>query len=265
LPTKKKPDTDNIGELKKFKIYHVYKSFRIIKIRKMKRVTQCVVIILLTCLISQVSGQVVNENAKKRISIGLGMFTDVMIKFPSGVKPRTINQGFTVFGTYNMPFGKSNFSFAIGLGLTAHNFYGNFLVDKTSDSTRLVKIPDTVSYKRSKITAAYLEIPIEFRFKSKSKINVGIGFKAGLLVGSSTKYVGTGDFEISNYKIKTNDKTKVKFWGVKDLEFFTYGPTFRIGYKWFNVNASYMLSSIFSKSKGPEIIPLSIGFILMPF
>ena len=196
------------------------------------------------------------------------MFTDVMIKFPSGVKPRTINQGVNVFGTYNVPFGKSNFGFSIGLGLTAHNIYGNFLVNRTSDSTKLVKIPDSVSYKRSKMTLAYLEIPIEFRFKSKSKISVGIGFKGGFLVGSSTKYVGNGNVDISSGFMPTpnyKEKTKVKFWGIKDLESFTYGPTLRIGYKWFNVNAFYMLSSIFKKSSGPEIVPLSIGFTLMPF
>ena len=118
------------------------------------------------------------------------------------------------------------------------------------------------------MTLVYLEIPIEFRFKSKSKISVGIGFKGGFLIGSSTKYVGDGNVKISsgftptlNYK----EKTKLKFWGIKDLESFTYGPTLRIGYKWFNVNAYYMLSSIFSKSRGPEIVPLSIGFTIMPF
>lgn len=231
----------------------------------MKRTIQYVTLILLTCIISQVNGQVVNEKAKKKISIGVGLYTDILVKFPSGVKPRTINQGFTVFGTYNVPFGKSNFGFAIGLGLSSHNIYGNFVIDKNADSTWMMKIPDSVSYNRSKINCVYLEAPMEFRFKSKTKISVGIGFKVGFLLGSSSKYVGTGEITTNQYQLISGEKTRVKFWGIKDLETFTYGPTFRIGYKWFNVNASYMLSSLFKKGRGPEVVPLSVGFVLMPF
>ena len=231
----------------------------------MKRGTQIILLLLSVGILTQVHGQVVNETAKKKISVGVGLFTDVMIKFPSGVKPHAINRGFNVFGTYNVPFGKSNFGFAIGLGLTSHNIFGNFLVNRTPDSSYLVKIPDSVSYKRSKMTLAYLEIPIEFRFKSKSKISVGIGFKGGFLIGSSTKYVGTGNIKTTSYSLYSLENTRVKFWGIKDLESFTYGPTIRVGYKWFNVNAYYMLSSIFNKSRGPEIVPLSIGFLIMPF
>jgi hypothetical protein len=234
----------------------------------MKRIAQLFLVILFAGILIQASGQVVNETAKKKISVGVGLFTDIMVKFPAGVHPRTINQGVTIMGTYNIPFGKSNFGFAIGLEVTAHNIYGNYILNKTTDSTKFMRIPDTVSYKRSKMTLAYLEIPIEFRYKSKSKVSVGIGFKAGFLVGSSTKYVGNGNINISSGYVPAtnyNEKTKVKFWSIKDLESFTYGPTFRIGYKWFNVYGSYMLSSVFSKSKAEEVVPLSVGFILMPF
>jgi len=231
----------------------------------MNRTIQLILVLMIIGIFTQVQGQVVNEQAKRKISVGVGMFTDIMVKFPSDVKPRTINQGFNVFATYNVPFGKSNFGFSIGLGLTAHNIYGNFTVNKYADSTRLVKIPDTTSYKRSKMTLAYLEVPLEFRFKSKSKVSIGIGFKGGFLIGSSTKYVGDGNIKNPDYTLISKSLTKVKFWGISDLESITYGPTFRIGYKWFNINAAYMLSSVFNKSNGPDVVPLSIGFVLMPF
>jgi hypothetical protein len=192
---------------------------------------------------SQGYSQVVNEKAKKKISIGVGLSTDIMMKMPSGIKARAINQGVNVFATYNVPFGKSNFGFAIGLALSSHNIFGNFYVNSTSDTTTLVKIPDSVSYKRSKMTLAYLEIPLEFRFKSKSKVSVGVGFKGGFLIGSNTKYVGDGPIVTTNYTLNATGKQRAKFWGIKNLEQFTYGPTLRIGYKWFNVT----------------------GFVLMPF
>jgi len=209
--------------------------------------------------------QVVNEKTKKRISIGVGLSTDIMMNMPSGIKARAINHGATVFGTYNIPFGKSDFSFAIGVGFSSHNIYGNFIVNSTPDSTTLLKIPDSVSYKRSKLTVVYAEVPVEFRFKSKSKVTVAVGFKAGLMIGSSTKYVGDGPIVTSNYKLEETGKQRAKFLGIKNLEQFTYGPTLRIGYKWFNVTGYCMLSHLFVKNRGPEMYPISVGFILMPF
>jgi len=50
--------------------------------------------------------------------------------------------GVNVFGLYNLGFGKSPFGFSIGLGVDIHNIYGNFLVNKSGDTTKLVKIPD---------------------------------------------------------------------------------------------------------------------------
>jgi hypothetical protein len=232
----------------------------------MKRIIPFVLLIVFTGILIPAKSQVVTEVAKKKWSIGMGLFTDVMMKFPSDVKARTINQGFNIFGTYNMPFGKSNFGFSIGLGVTTHNIYGDFLVNYKNDSTKLVKIPDSVDYKRSKIMLAYLEVPLEFRFKSNNDISVGLGFKAGLLVGSSSKYVGPGGITTPYGDVlKSTDKMRVKFHSVKNLESLIYGPTVRFGYKWINVNACYLLSSLFKKGSGPEVIPLSIGFTLMPF
>jgi hypothetical protein len=209
--------------------------------------------------------QVVTEKTKKKISIGVGLSTDIMMKMPSGIKAWAINRGANVFGTYNVPFGKSDFSFAIGVGISSHNIFGNFIVNSTPDSTSLIKIPDSIDYKRSKITLAYGEIPIEFRFKSKSKVSVGVGFKAGILLGSSSKYIGDGPITTTNYTLNATGKQRAKFWGIDNLEQFTYGPTLRIGYKWINVTGYYMLSNLFTKNRGPEMYPISVGFLLMPF
>ena len=211
--------------------------------------------------------QVVNETAKKKISIGFGVFTDIWQKVPSGVKTRTINQGVNVFGLYNLPFGKSPFGFSIGLGVRVHNVYGNFLVDtnKLKDATVLKKIPDTVGYKRSKMTLAYLDIPLEIFMKTKSKVRLALGFKAGILLSSHTKYVGDGRIETSTYKFYTTKKIRLKTRGIPNLEQFTFGPTFRIGYRWINADCYYMLSNIFNKDHGPEMTPISVGLVLMPF
>jgi hypothetical protein len=203
--------------------------------------------------------QVVNASAKKRISIGVGMFTDFWMNTPDGMKTRTINQGVNVFGTYNMPFGKSNFSFAIGLGITVHNLYWNYMYQGDSASFQFAQI-DTTNYKRSKLTLPYLEIPVEFRFKTKSKFAVAIGFKVGYMMYAHSKYVG------DDSRFSPTNKVKYSVKGIKNIETFSYGPTLRVGYKWIHLNAAYSLSKIFQKGSGrPEMYPVSVGFVLLPF
>jgi hypothetical protein len=231
----------------------------------MKRTVFLSVILVVFFFTSPGYSQVVTEKTKKKISIGMGLSTDIMMNMPSGVKAWAINRGANVFGTYNIPFGKSDFSFAIGVGISSHNIFGNFVVNSTPDSTWLFKIPDSVSYKRSKITLAYGEVPIEFRFKSKSKVSVGVGFKAGILLGSSTKYIGDGPITTTNYTLNATGKQRAKFWKIDNLEQFTYGPTLRVGYKWINATCYYMISNLFVKNRGPEMYPISVGFVLMPF
>ena len=209
--------------------------------------------------------QVVNETAKKKFSIGFGMFTDIVMKVPSGVRTRTINQGVNVFGLYNLGFGKSPFGFSIGLGVDIHNIYGKFLVNKSGDTTKLVKIPDSVSYKRSKMTIVYLEVPLQFYLKTESKVNVALGFKAGFMIGSHTKYVGNGGIETDTYKSTISTKVRLKSVGIPNLQQFTYGPTFRIGYRWISLDGYYMISTLFTKSHGPDMYPISVGLVLMPF
>jgi hypothetical protein len=116
------------------------------------------------------------------------------------------------------------------------------------------------------MTLVYAEVPLEFRMKTKSKVSVGVGFKGGYMIGSSAKYVGNGIITTSNFTIPTTEKTRIKYWGIKNLTSFTYGPTVRVGYKWFNVTGYYMLSTIFVDGpKNPEMYPISVGFLLMPF
>jgi len=208
------------------------------------------------------SSQIINEKTKKKIHVGIGLFTDIYMNVPKNIKTRTINQGFQGYVVYRVPFGKSNFGFSIGLGMSIHNMYGNFLVKSYTDSTNLVKIPDSVSYKRSKLTMPYLEIPIEFGYTNKAKFSLGIGFKVGYMLPAHSKYVGD-EYQADLQPEK--DQVRVKFRNIKNLDRFAYGPTLRIGYKWFHLIGYYQLSSIFQKGKGPETYPITVGFLIRPF
>jgi hypothetical protein len=212
-----------------------------------------------------VHSQVVNETTKKEFNIGVGMFNDFVLSPPSGIKIRTIDQGVDLFALYNLPFGKSNFSFSIGLGMSAHNIFGDFVVNtgKNKDTTLLVKIPSNVAYKRSKMNIVYLEVPLEFNLKTKSDVKITLGGKVGYMVGSHAKYVG--DAIDSMYVFKTGSKIKVKQANIPNLQPFSYGPTIRIGYKWIAVNSQFMLSTVFTKNHGPDMTLISVGLVLVPY
>jgi hypothetical protein len=208
------------------------------------------------------NSQILNEKTKKKIHVGVGMFTDIYMNMPSGVKSRTINQGFSALVAYKVPFGKSNFGFGVGLQVSIHNMFGNFIVKSYTDSTVLKKIQDTVSYKRSKLVMPYIELPIEFAYVTKSKFAVGIGFKVGYMLPAHTKYVGD---EYQADLQPESDQLRIKYRNVLNLDKFAYGPTLRIGYKWFHLYGYYQLSSIFIKGKGPNIYPITVGFFIRPF
>lgn len=209
-------------------------------------------------IITSSYSQVVNESTRRKFSTGIDIFTDIWQNTPEGLALSTINRGINIFGMYNYRFGSSNLSFAFGLGICSHNMYGNSIPEEINGETTFIKIPDSISYKKSKLVITYLDIPIEFRLKTKSKFRAAIGFKVGYLLNVHSKY--KGDNFLGN-----NDKVKQKSTNVKYLELFRYGPTVRIGYRWFNITTYYSLSYLFKAGRGPDMYPISVGISLMPF
>jgi hypothetical protein len=79
------------------------------------------------------------------------------------------------------------------------------------------------------------------------------------MLPAHTKYVG------DDYIDNSSEQLRVKYRNVLNLDRFAYGPTLRIGYKWFNLVGYYQLSSIFQQGKGPDVYPITVGFMLRPF
>ncbi len=201
--------------------------------------------------------QKISETTIKRFSVGADINQDFWLNKPDSMDVRGINQGGGAFGMYNFPFGKSNFSFAIGIGITVHNLFSNTTIaDIKADTIKFVPIPDTVNYKKSKLGLTYLEIPVEFRLKTKDKVRVCVGFKIGYLLDAKTKYKGDRE---------DGKEVKIKEKPVNNVEKWQFGPVIRVGYDWFNISAYYSVTQIFRKERGPEVSPISVGITLMPF
>ncbi|PKP33196.1 MAG: hypothetical protein CVT99_01725 [Bacteroidetes bacterium HGW-Bacteroidetes-16] len=200
--------------------------------------------------------QVISENAKRKITIGFDMFTDLLQNIPYNMDVRTIHQGANIYGMYNFQIGKGNSSFGIGLGIGNHNIYSHSKIDDIKADT-IVFSPIKESFKRSKINLTYLELPMELKIRFKNEMKMGVGFKIGYLLSSKEKYVGDTPEQATRVTIKT--KT------ISQTQDYAYGFTLRVGYKSVNLFGYYQISQIFNKGRGPELYPISVGITLTPF
>lgn len=229
----------------------------------MKRTLLTIVGIL---IIGSVFSQVVSESTIRKFNIGVGMSTDIWLDLPDNMKTRTINQGFQVFGMYNHRIKESSIYLAGGIGITSHNMYSdNYIDDVKADSISFLKIPDDIRYKKSKVSLAYIDIPLEFRIKTKKHFRIAFGFKFGYMINSHTKYKGNRFIEIDGNVGTDEVDVLVKSKDISEVEDWRYGPTFRIGYKWFNVTVYYQISKVFKVDRGPDLYPISIGIAVIPF
>ncbi|MBV8254819.1 MAG: PorT family protein [Chitinophaga sp.] len=178
---------------------------------------------------------------------------------PDSVKTG-FNRGFNIAFMYDMPFKKSKFSIAPGLGISTS---GVMLKDHTMDvagrvNTSDVTFPYTTANKRYKVATTYVEIPIELRYRSvpdnaNKGFKAAIGVKVGALLDAHTKAKFTGP-----NGAKTTDKER-------NNQFFNpwrFSATARVGYGNFGVFASYSLNPLLKNSDKYDIRSYQIGIAL---
>jgi hypothetical protein len=212
-------------------------------------------------------------NKDKGDRLVLDIFSDFWQQKPA-VDAKKFNPSANVMLFKDFPINKSPISFAVGLGIDAHNFNSNGVVDTLSGgrtiffplSAKLNDVDSTTrSYSKNKMTVAYLDLPIEFRFRTKNetgkKFKFALGFKAGVLINKHTKY--KGNYVDQNTGTVKTDKVKSHY--INNLESFRYGVSARVGYGMYNLMFFYSLSTLFEKDKGPEMFPVSVGISLTPF
>jgi len=199
------------------------------------------------------------------------IFSDIWQNTPSqpaSLNTQTINRGYNAYIMLDNPIGNTNFSFAFGIGISTHNLYSNCIPFEVLDSsnkptgvTEFLAIQDVYKYKKNKLCLFYSDIPVEIRFRTKNagdNFKIAVGFKAGYLVQSHTKYEGDRFDNIEG-------TIKYKEYRIANIEKIRYGITGRIGYGRYNLTGFYSLTPLFSKEKGPDMFPISIGLAVTPF
>ena len=217
---------------------------------------------LIALIISATSfAQLIANKTDNRVTIGVDLFSDFQLNTSSNWDARGFNPGASWYITYNFPMGESSkHTVSIGAGMSHHNYFSfNKILNPYSTDTLLISdsYRDTENFKRAKVNANYVDIPLELRFRIKDQVKIGVGFKLGILVMAKSNYVGPND-----------DGTLVheKLTYIKDLERYTYSATLRVGWKWVSAFAAYQFNPVFEVGhEAPVIHPLSVGLTFAPF
>ena len=204
-------------------------------------------------------------SAKERVFIAYDF--NFLVNSGAGIKVSPFRSGgVTAAAFWDRPLGRSPFSLAIGAGFSSFNIHSRSAIGTDAvGSNFFFKLPDTVSISRNKFSLNYIEVPFEVRFRTRpntknQSFKIALGFKAGYLVQSHTKYKG------DDLSTAIDDKIKVKTYNIDNISPWRYGLTARIGYGMFNIYGFYSLQGMFNEtkvSKGqPNSQPLSIGIAI---
>jgi hypothetical protein len=145
---------------------------------------------------------------------------------------------------------------ALGLNFSNYRFDGNNSIDVDEDGIVVpLYAPSGVTYKKSKLSTAYVVLPVlleaQIPVSSHSTINLGAGVIGAVKLGSYTKVVYYDDG-------KQKEKNRDDF----SLNLLRYGVTARLGYEMVQIYGTCYLSPMFEKGKGPELYPFEIGLAL---
>jgi hypothetical protein len=173
--------------------------------------------------------------------------------------PRTLN----IYVMMAFPF-KTNphWSSAIGVGIASDNMYfENTFVDIKSTSTRLpfTNVADTNHFKKFKVSANYLEVPVELRFSSNPdddsrSIKFAVGVKGGLLLNAHTKGKDLQRRDGTTINSYTQKETSKRFFNSNRL-----AVTARVGWSHFSLFGSYAVTPLFKEGVAAPIRPMTIG------
>jgi len=181
----------------------------------------------------------------------------------------------------NLNLIKNRFGLTSGIGFQLSNYYftGNYALISDSASLVAFKITDAnrneVDLVRNKLFVSYLNIPILFEYQTNSRhrlnsFHVALGVIGGVRIGSYTKQVyhnwnqtyyltNEQGQQIASYY---TDKHYSRRHDPYHLQAFKLDATMRIGWSFLNFWATYSLTPMFQKNKGPELYPWTIGIQL---
>jgi hypothetical protein len=186
------------------------------------------------------------------------ILSNTWLNTPDNMKLMPVSIGAEVYAMTPIIGKKSTFSIAIGFGVGANNIHNNSLPYDSLEITYFSQIPGGYEYVKNKVTTAYVDIPLEFRFRTKPNLKkrnfkVSLGGKFGYLISNYMKYSG------EDFRNASSKNVKFKEFNIDNITKIRYGAFLRIGYGKINAIVNYTLSPLFEKDKGPDVVPVSFG------
>lgn len=176
--------------------------------------------------------------------------------------PRTVN----VYLMLDFPF-KTNpkWSVALGPGIATDNMFFEKTYVGIKDNTptlRFQDLSDTNHFRKYKLATAYLEAPVELRFRfnpgdDRRSVKIAVGAKIGTLLSAKVKgkdFEDKGGNTLIDYTQKEHSKS---FFNKNRLSLMG-----RVGYGHFTLFASYAVTPLFKEGLGPQVRPLTFGLTL---
>jgi Outer membrane protein beta-barrel domain len=181
-------------------------------------------------------------------------------------KMKGLNRSVNLYAMYDKQF-KSNpkFSIAAGIGVGTSNIYFNRMEAKIgSFNSKLpfIRTDTGNNYKKYKVTTAYLEIPLEFRFMSNPSnpnkaIKAAIGLKLGTLLNAHTKgktLQNSAGTKLNTIAVK--ETSKAYFNGTRIV------ATARVGYGIYSLFGAYNFTNVFKDGVTAPTKLIQIGFCI---
>ena len=157
---------------------------------------------------------------------------------------------------------RNNFGMVTGLGLSSRSYHLDDHTTITTDENNKVQ-PDQLFYdssQKSKLSSWYINVPLLLEIQIPINHTNNRMYFSGGLIGSKRMETHTK----IKYR-KDGKKEKLKSPGDYSINDYNVAATIRMGYRWFNIFASYDLVPLFEDRKGPELYPFSLGIRLISF
>ncbi len=198
------------------------------------------------------------------IQIGTSMWSGAPDSISNYIKG--FNKSANVYFMYDKRF-KSNPKFSIGIGLgvgTSNIFFKKMevKVGGTKNILGFIRTDTGNNYNKYKLSTAFLEVPLEFRFTSdpsnpNKAIKAAIGLKFGTMINAHTKGVDLQN--AAGTKLNENtvkESSKLYFSGTR------IAATARVGYGLFSIFGAYDLTSMFKVGVAPDVKLIQIGLCI---
>ena len=187
---------------------------------------------------------------------------------PDSINTSGFSRHFNAYLMIDKPFITSpKFSIAFGIGIGSSNiFFSNTYINLKSNTSTLpfTNVSEDNHFNKFKLSTAYLEVPLEFRFVTNPAqpdkgFKVALGVKGGLLLSAHTK---GKDLIDSTGRPVYDPKYISKEYEKKFINNTRFALTGRIGFGHISLDGSYQVTSFLKAGTGPTINPYSVGITL---